>query len=187
MREQEEWRQIPDWPDYMVSSDGRVASVKRGVTRVLLGGKTSTGYRNVLLYKKGRRQTFRVHALVAAAFHGPRPAGLEVRHLDGDQLNNAAANLAYGTREENIEDKRRHDGLLLIIGEDPVPTAYQERIPPAYRGHRVTRCVNDHPYDEANSYFFPSGRRICRTCQSASARRYRERQMLRAAGIEVAA
>lgn len=48
-----------------------------------------------------------VHQLVALTFLGPRPKGQEVRHLDGDPLNNAVTNLAYGTRSENILDVMR--------------------------------------------------------------------------------
>ena len=53
-------------------------------------------------------QAVRVHCLVAAAFLGPRPARNDVRHLDGDRGNNVAANLAYGTRAENMADAIGH-------------------------------------------------------------------------------
>jgi hypothetical protein len=50
-----------------------------------------------------------VHVLVCEAFHGPRPADdHEVRHLDGNQGHNAEGNLAWGTRQENAADRRRH-------------------------------------------------------------------------------
>lgn len=49
-----------------------------------------------------------VHALVALAFLGVRPAGLVIRHLDGDKLNNAPGNLAYGTQRENSDDMAKH-------------------------------------------------------------------------------
>lgn len=51
-----------------------------------------------------------VHQLVALTFLGPRPKGQEVRHLDGNPLNNRADNLAYGTRTENIYDVMRIGG-----------------------------------------------------------------------------
>jgi hypothetical protein len=186
MHEQEEWRPIPGFPEYQASSHGLIASVKRGERQILAGGKTDTGYRNVLLYSGGERIGRRVHTLIALTFHGPRPEGLEIRHLDGDQLNNAAANLAYGTREENLEDKRRHRGLLLIVGPDPVPgwAARSIRIP---RKQLRTACRKGHPFTEANTYYYPDGRATCRPCKSATESASRRRRAFRAAGMDVAA
>lgn len=45
------------------------------------------------------------HRLIAEAFIGPRPPGQVVRHLDGNKLNNAVENLAYGSVAENIGDQ----------------------------------------------------------------------------------
>lgn len=72
-------------------------------------GKTCKTRRVVVnLRRDGKPRPFAVHALVLEAFVGPRPEGMECRHLDGDPTNNALANLAWGTRAENIADKRRH-------------------------------------------------------------------------------
>ena len=49
-----------------------------------------------------------IHALVAEAFLGPRPVGMQVAHNDGDHRNNAADNLRYATPRENNGDKRKH-------------------------------------------------------------------------------
>lgn len=187
MTPKEEWRTIPGFPDYRVSSLGQVASVKQGF-RILAGGKTEMGYRNVLLYNTGERKTFRVHALVAEAFHGPRPEGLVIRHLDGDQLNNAAQNLRYGTAADNLEDMRRHRGRLLIVGVDPVP-AWAD---PATRKTSLRRKpwsprACSHPQDESNTYIYPNGTATCRPCKSATESESRRRRNLRAAGIEAAA
>lgn len=49
-----------------------------------------------------------VHILVAEAFLGPRPGGMEeCRHLDGDKLNNRADNLRWGTRPGNASGGTR--------------------------------------------------------------------------------
>jgi len=42
------------------------------------------------------------------AFHGLRPNGQLVRHLDGNPKNNRAENLAWGTSLDNEADKARH-------------------------------------------------------------------------------
>lgn len=49
-----------------------------------------------------------IHSLVLLAFMGPRPAGMEVAHLDGNPENNALSNLTYVTHHENEHHKREH-------------------------------------------------------------------------------
>lgn len=49
-----------------------------------------------------------VHRLVAEAFI-PKPDGATmVRHLNGDNADNRASNLAWGTAKDNSEDRKRH-------------------------------------------------------------------------------
>lgn len=50
----------------------------------------------------------KVHHLVLEAFVGPRNAGSEARHLDGDPLNNTPANLAWSSHAENVTDQLKH-------------------------------------------------------------------------------
>jgi hypothetical protein len=70
----------------------------------------SRGYERLVvsLSKNGDHQRPAVHKLVARAFLGPLPKGLQVRHLDGDSLNNHLSNLRYGTPLENQHDRFRH-------------------------------------------------------------------------------
>lgn len=49
-----------------------------------------------------------LHDLVLAAFHGPKPKGLQACHNDGDKLNNHFSNLRYDTCQANIDDRERH-------------------------------------------------------------------------------
>jgi hypothetical protein len=42
-----------------------------------------------------------VHEVVCEAFHGPRPEGMEVLHLDDDKTNYDPSNLRWGTSSEN--------------------------------------------------------------------------------------
>lgn len=115
---------------YEVSNLGRVQSLDRSVIvtgrcgaeirryagKVLRQNNGGTNaYLTVALSKNGHVSTFCVHALVASAFLGPCPPGQEIRHFDGDDLNNAETNLRYGTRSENREDSRRLDRLA--VGE----------------------------------------------------------------------
>ena len=112
----ETWKPIPGYPAYEVSEiTGRVRSVAREAhgrtyrsvvlaTRVSNSGYELVGLRNA----KGERETRTVHTLVLLAFVGPCPPGQEARHLNGDPLDNRLENLAWGTKEENEQDKFAH-------------------------------------------------------------------------------
>jgi len=100
-------------PGYRVTDDGKVYSCDhnwRGYgERELSQLPHKDGYLSVRLTIGGRRKRFAVHRLVASGFLPERPSQVhEVRHLDGDKLNNAARNLAWGTPKENADDRERH-------------------------------------------------------------------------------
>jgi len=116
----EEWRPVPGFEGlYEVSSQGRVRSVDhyapvRGGSVRLVRGRIrklqtgSGGYLKLMLSKGNVITNHEVHALVAAAFHGARPPGMEVCHNNGDQSDNRAENLRYGTHSDNIRDAIKH-------------------------------------------------------------------------------
>ena len=56
----------------------------------------------------GKRITLRVHQLVALAFLGPVPDGMQVRHKDRNPSNNRPSNLEYGTPQDNSDDMIKH-------------------------------------------------------------------------------
>jgi hypothetical protein len=119
----EEWRPIPGWEcAYEVSSHGRVRSLARIViVRGRSDGQTSKQVRGRILkasLSDGRpvvnlrsddmRRHALVHHLVLEAFVGPRPDGQECRHLDDNRQHNKLSNLEWGTRLENMDDRRRN-------------------------------------------------------------------------------
>lgn len=154
----EEWRPIVGAP-YMVSSEGRVVSRVRPESPRLLRPhrRRVSGYEHVNICSGGETRTTLVHRLVAEAFLGPCPVGLEVRHRNGIAWDNRVANLTYGTHAENMQDRLRH-------GRNP--------------NSNKTHCPRRHPYDESNTLVSGS-KRICRTCR----RERRTEQSFRAAGI----
>jgi predicted XRE-type DNA-binding protein len=105
----ERWKPVVGWHSYYdVSDQGRLrraldsAPARRTRPgRVLKPSPDTGGYLTVRLCCDGVRHTRKVHALVAATFLGPRPAGLTIDHVDGDKLNNAPSNLEYVSLREN--------------------------------------------------------------------------------------
>ena len=110
----EEWRRIPGFPEYEASSLGKIRGVDRTINysngrvvhvkqRILKPTKSS-GYYSVNLSKKNKSTSIKVHILVASAFLGLNPGGLDVRHKNGCKTDNRVENLEYGTRSENVLD-----------------------------------------------------------------------------------
>lgn len=91
----EEWRAIPGYP-YLVSSDGRVC-------RVLRPQVDQKGYLGLFLCRDGTVRRFKVAALTAEAFLGPRPDGMEINHRNGIKSDNRVENLEYVSKRENTE------------------------------------------------------------------------------------
>lgn len=116
----EQWKPVNGYEGiYEVSSHGRVRSLDRTVTHSngqvhRLKGKALRmtlnhyGYPFVDLRNQGKRRVRTVHSLVAEAFIGTRPEGMEICHNDGNPTNNHAENLRYGTRSDNMLDRVEH-------------------------------------------------------------------------------
>lgn len=100
---------------YEASSLGRVRRSAPGggsyAGRLVAARVDRAGYLSVSLKaaRAGRATatTFYVHALVAAAFIGPRPEGQQVNHIDADRLNNLPSNLEYVTPVQNQQHMYR--------------------------------------------------------------------------------
>lgn len=125
----EHWRDIPSWPDYAASDLGRVRrnagySKYRGSDehtafireRIMTITYDSRGRGFVTLNARGKRKRAAVHRLVMEAFHGP--SDLLVRHLDDDPSNNRLYNLAYGTQQDNMNDRTYHRAVNAQFSED---------------------------------------------------------------------
>ena len=154
----EEWRAIPGHEGrYEVSDLGRVRSLLQDPPHIMRQRPDMQGRPQLSLSVNGRQTTEWIHRAVALAFLGPRPTPeTEIRHLDDDPTNNALANLAYGTRSDNLVDRVRN-GI--------------------HHMSKRTHCKRGHPYDEDNTYVRADSRRgparCCRTCRAETSRRYR--------------
>ena len=98
---------------YEITRDGRIFSVAhnwRGYgRRQLTPSLNCDGYPSVRITVNGKRTRYAVHVLVAQEYLPAKPSGKhEIRHLDGNKMNSAAENLAWGTKKDNADDRRRH-------------------------------------------------------------------------------
>lgn len=100
----EEWKEIKDYPNYMVSNIGRVKSLGNNKTRkekILKPKKMKTGYLMFFLSKEGKQKGFTIHRLVYKAFVGEIPDGMQVNHINEIKSDNRLENLNLMTPKEN--------------------------------------------------------------------------------------
>lgn len=118
----ERWKAAPGYPDYEVSSTGRVRRLSTG--RELEPTKGPDGYRLVsLVTDMGDRPAVRVHTLVLTAFVGPRPDGKVASHVDGDPSNDALSNLTWAPRPARPVTSAENVGrstVQILLRLDPV-------------------------------------------------------------------
>ena len=102
-----QWKVIPTYPNYEISSEGQVRS---RITNKKLSLNTKSGrhpYQRVHLSKDGRDRYILVHRLVLEAFVGPCPSGHQCLHLDDNPRNNKVDNLKWGTPKDNCRSIER--------------------------------------------------------------------------------
>ncbi len=96
----EEWRKIPGFEKYEVSSEGCVRGGRWGHS--LSSAPDKDGYLRLGLYNADKKQkNLLVHRLVALAFI-PNPFNeKEIDHKDGNKRNNSVGNLEWSNRNKN--------------------------------------------------------------------------------------
>ncbi len=148
----EQWKPVVGYEGlYEVSDQGRVRSVDRdilckdGRIRSIPGrmkkltvsrdGHSRTGL--------GKSDTALVHRLVAAAFLGPCPDGMEVCHWNDCPSDNRLSNLRYGTRGSNLRDAVRngkHTNASKTKCRRGHPLAFPNLVPSSMRANN-RKCL----------------------------------------------
>lgn len=103
----EKWRDVVGYEGiYQVSDLGRVRSARTTTNtsfgRLLKPYIGRAGYPRVTLRRENVPKLCFVHTLVAHAFLGPQPEGIQVNHKNGDKACSRADNLEYVTQSENM-------------------------------------------------------------------------------------
>lgn len=107
-----EYREIPDRPGYRFGSDGTAWNHPvrdlwgRTNWSPMRGHVRPDGSVQILMKVAGKNKLFRLHELIAEAFHGPRPApGMRCKRRDGDPCNNRPDNLYWSERAEDVSGR----------------------------------------------------------------------------------
>ena len=98
----EEWKPVEGFEKYYhVSDAGKVKSLRSEI--ILKPRITIHGYKEVSLCVNGGRKSDRIHRLVAKVFCEKPDGCTDVNHIDGNKLNNSAANLEWTTKSKNSQ------------------------------------------------------------------------------------
>lgn len=102
------WTNVPSLNgEFQATAEGLLCRVKLNGQpfkgRILRPHINKHGYPQVAITVAGKKMWIPVHRLIAETFIGPRPYGMQIDHIDGNKLNNAARNLEYVTGSENMQ------------------------------------------------------------------------------------
>lgn len=112
MEETEEWLEIEERPNYLISNLGNVKRKSREFKNKFItikGSVTNRGYRYLQLFKddKQHKLNLTIHRCVAIAFI-PNPDNLPcVDHIDNNPLNNNVNNLRWCSHQDNCKNHRQ--------------------------------------------------------------------------------
>ena len=113
----EVWRQIDEYPNYSVSSYGRI----RNDNKIMKQSIDRYGYKRIGFWKEQKKKHFKVHRLVANSFIPNLENKKCVDHINNDRLNNSINNLRWCSSKENNRNrsvgKRNTSGIKGVTFE----------------------------------------------------------------------
>lgn len=144
----EEWRRCIEFPDYSISSAGRVrrdtAACGTQPGRILRLRLNPKGYVSVELQKQKRARNCFVHRLVALAFIGEPPLSSPfINHKNGIKTDNTPDNLEWVSSSENKAHAVAHG--FVALGSRNGNTTHPERRPRGSSHGRARLTESDIP------------------------------------------
>ncbi len=106
MTHDENWLPVRDYPDhYEISDVGRLRRTQHyhpgNAGKIRKPVLAKNGYVVYMLSRANQVKLCSAHRMVADAFLGPIPEGMQVNHINGDKGDNRVANLEIVTNSEN--------------------------------------------------------------------------------------
>lgn len=98
------WKSISGYPNYEVSTFGRVRNVTSGLIKAIRVNR-QTGYCIMDLYHKNKCKTWYLHKLVANEFL--QDADKMIDHIDGNRANNLLSNLRVCSGSQNQGNRKK--------------------------------------------------------------------------------
>lgn len=118
-RKSKKFRKIPMLQNlFEINEDGTI--LRRVSDKMVFSQQIgSYGYYKSRMTIDGVRLTKPIHVLVADAWIGKRPEGMEIDHIDQNRQNNHYTNLRYVSQSENDKNRNMHwsVGVTLIDGK----------------------------------------------------------------------
>jgi hypothetical protein len=128
-----QWKQIPGFPGYEVSEDGRVRTLKLRGERELRPRIMPNGYVRFALFQDGSYHYPYAHRLVWELFSAPIPPRMQVNHINGDKRDNRLENLEVVSCSENNLHKFRELGVVARRGSEVPQSVLKEADIPRIR------------------------------------------------------
>lgn len=110
--EGEQWKQIPDFPNYLISNMGRIYSGR--LNRIDKGTYNEKGYHVIDLSYEKKRKKCRYCRLVAQAFCKGYSAEMEIHHCNLCRSDDRADNLLPVTHEQH---KAIHEAIDRFLND----------------------------------------------------------------------
>ena len=153
----EQTKRIEDYPNYSISTDGRVFSHK--TKQFLKHSPGRGGYMAVRLVNSSGHRAWRVHRLVGRAFIPNLENKPYINHIDCNPSNNHVSNLEWCTPKENTAH-------MVKLGRWFVP-------PP---NKASNYCYKGHQFEPDNVVTNSKGHRRCKICYTAYHQKYNKKR-----------
>ena len=121
------WVKIPDFPKYLINTDGYIISLRYTKRKFIKGSIHKSGYVPISLCNEKGRMIKYLHQVMAFVFLGFKfSSNLQVDHINSVKWDNRIQNLRVCSRSENMKNRKAFKRLPPIFID---PAIELEEIP----------------------------------------------------------